>query len=291
MRVVSNTEVTSFNLCEQRHHYSNVLNLEPRYFNIPLTRGLQGHAALEAYYLRLKEGDTPVDAQQAAFEVIKQNTLGALEFTDIGNLETYLEMMLHLKDLLTRYFKYRPTEPFKVLEVEKVFQAPITDNIKYGLKVDLLVELTEGIYRGRIAIVDHKFTYNFKTPEELMLDGQLPKYKKTLLFNGINVQHCYFNQVRTRKIKDPTTSQLFKRTEDQVNTKAMENIWNEQTISAIKIVEGNYIPVRTLSPFVCKNCFFARLCAFDLRGDDTTLTRELEFQPSTYGYHDLLNIS
>ncbi len=52
MRTVSNTEITSYNMCKRQHYYRFERRIEPtkRTLSPALYRGIVGHDALAAYY-------------------------------------------------------------------------------------------------------------------------------------------------------------------------------------------------------------------------------------------------
>lgn len=284
-KVVSNTQVTMRNTCKQQHHYRFVIGIEPTKRNLskPIYRGIVGHDALAAFYTCYKEGLSVESCKEAAFQVIKAE-MKSLDFPD--DFER-VEILAELKSLIEAYTEYSRSDSFIVHEVETVHQVDLTDSIAYGWRLDLLIELTKGEFKGDLVVMDHKFIYNFKSDRELKMDGQFPKYIEGLRKNGLTVTKGICNQLRYRPIKDPTPDQIFKRSWVMTNPTQRETIWKEQTEAAKEIVLNTAPPHRTLSGFICRSCYFATICDAELDGIDATQLIATQYQPTTYGYVDL----
>lgn len=295
INTISNTEVAMFNTCQRSHYYRFRLDIEPRWelLSRALKRGIIGHEALEQYYLVLKNSGTTEQALEAAMAVIQKAVIEevARESTDTKALDD----LKHLKGLLLMYPGVYRKEPFDVLEVETVHKVKVNETTEYGLRLDLLVQFTKGQYFGDLALIDHKFLFNFKTPAELAMDAQLVKYGQTLRSKGFKVTKGYFNQVRTRSLKDPKPTDLFRRVMVQPTFKETERIWAEQALTAEKIAALKALPrevhsdavTRNLNPLVCRSCMFQMLCKAEM--DDQPIKNMLvaHYQKNTYGYSDL----
>lgn len=264
MKIISNSRITTYNTCKKMDQYAYELGVTPKYMKDSFYRGTWGHAALDVYYQGLKAGFSVDMASRAACEVINKELIRVTK-EEPENINR-IKILAQLSDLIKQYAQFYKTEPFKVLETEKTYTAPITEEIEFGLILDLLVEFTAGPYRGDIVVIDHKFVYNFKSTAELEMDAQLPKYIKAVRANGYYVTKGIFNQVRYRSLKDPVPSNIFQRTEVRVNKESIENIWREQRHTAVEIHTNPAKPIRTLSPVVCKYCDFQPLCKAELSG-------------------------
>lgn len=294
VRVVSNTQVTTKSVCDRQHFYRFILGIEPLPGNLSpaLYRGIIGHEALEVYYTWLMNGQTVESARLAALEHLEAVTLKVVQETPEAADRVIL--LAELSQLIDAYSRFYGVEPFEVIAVEQVYQAPIGEDLYYGMKLDVLIKYTSGEFRGDYAIFDHKFVYNFKDAPELEMDGQMPKYQKTLRENGIIVSKAVFNQIRYRKINDPHPNQIFRRTPARLNPTKTAAIWDEQKEIAQKIVDDEATqkrPLRTLSLLVCRNCHFYELCNADMMGQNTELMVSTNYQKSTYGYTNLENES
>lgn len=285
-RIISNSEVTAYNECARRHWYQYNHSLQPRSYGIALTRGIIGHQVLEEYYRALLNGCSPDEASdtaQAKFALYIQQFIVAnpTEFDKI-------EMLSDLMRLMKRYFTfYRDNDNFTVLAVEETYIAPMTTGISYGMKLDVLIQMLSGLYRGETVIMDHKFLYNFKSDDELSIDGQLPKYIKTVAeSSGLHVTRGVFNQVRYRELKSPDPEAIFRRTWVKPKREAKDQIWQEQLEASVEIVQNPRPPRRTLSPLVCKNCYFLQICRAELNGEPTETMKKIDYKPLVDRYLD-----
>jgi hypothetical protein len=274
---ISNTEVTAFNTCEKMHQYAYDLNIQPRDPKDYIYRGEIGHAALDAYYYEMQEGSALKTCLNAGLQVIAEEMLRvALEEPEALDK---IALLTDLTKLIREYSDFYSKEPFKVLAVEEEYRALLYPGKDYMMRLDLLVEYTSGEFRGDIVLMDHKFSYNFKTVTELELDGQLPKFIKTLKANNYTISKGFFNQLRYRK----DAKEKFQRTRVPTNSTAMENIWNEQKKAAKRIADRDPFdsrqdPLRVMNPFICKNCWYATLCKAELNGEDTTQMVQANFK-------------
>lgn len=287
VRVVSNTEVTTKSVCERQHFYRFTLGIEPLSGNLSpaLYRGIIGHEAFDVYYRAMMAGYSVEQSRILALEYLQSVVMQVA--TETPEDSARIILLTELMQLIDAYSRFYGVEPFEVIAVEQVYQAPISEDLFYGMKLDVLIKYTSGEFRGDYAIFDHKFVYNFKDAAELEMDGQMPKYQKTLRENGIIVSKAVFNQVRYRKINDPVPQQIFRRTPARLNPTKTATIWDEQKEIARKIVDdekNQKRPLRTLSLLVCRNCHFYELCNADMMGQKTDDMITTNYQKSKYGY-------
>jgi len=288
--IVSNTEISMYNTCERSHYYRFVLKIEPRPANlsVPLKRGILGHAALDKYYNVIKEGKSAEEAAEVAKQVVRdQMTKDIIE----QGMDIDLLIYKQLLKLFDGYHKKYVHEPFEVIQTETVHTVPLADGIDYGLRLDLLVKMS---LSNQLALIDHKFVYNFKTKPEIDMDCQLPKYAKTLRENGLPVYKKYFNELRHRQLKNPSPHDIYRRISTETTDVEIDRIWLEQKEAAIEIVEKRSDPEkykakakRNLSPYICRGCPFQRVCKLELQGKPIKNEIIMNFQPNTYGYTDL----
>lgn len=289
--IISNTEVTTKNICDYAHYMHFIKGVAPKKLPTPLYRGIVGHSALEAYYLLMKEGAVVDECREAALAVVDKEIEHVAE-TSAEDFER-VQLLVNIRSLIRDYAEVYRVEPFKVLEVEKKFFTPVDQelDIHYGLQLDTLVEMISGEFRGDLVVMDHKFVYNFKTALDIQMDAQLPKYIKTLRDNGYFVTKGLFNQVRTRQMKSPGPEDLYRRTWLKANKYETAQIWKEQAKVAKELQDlktnPNYEPVRTMSYVTCRSCMFQKPCKAALDGTDVSTMLQSNFEPSKYGYTDL----
>lgn len=277
-RTISNSEVSSFTQCERKHYYGYLQKLEPRSTGQALSRGIIGHEALAVYYENLL-ADIPVAlAEKAAIDVIMRY---------LQNSDADKAMLLDLITLLTKYFAYYPANEFEILAVERAYEVPVNDEYIFGMRLDLLARDKQ----GRIALIDHKFVYDFYGQDVLDMNAQMPKYLGTLRFNGVNAEYAILNQIRYRMKKAGNTNEeTFKRSELYPNNNEIRTMMKEQFRISERIMERrNMAPVgqseeavRTMNQMTCKNCSFVDLCKSELMGGDITLMKQVNYKANAY---------
>lgn len=276
MKMVSNTEVTAFNECELKHHYMYEREIAPVKVEVAPYRGTIGHAMLAAYYEQIRLDASREDAIEAAWEVYRAE----LKIVMVSSDFIKLSVLNELRTIMEGYFNHYMSEPFKVISVETVYSAPIQGDIHYGAILDLLVEWTVGPDRGNLVLLDHKFVYNFMNPEVLEVDAQQPKYIKVLQLNGYPIRKGYYNQIRTRSLKNPLPKDLYRREPVKFRNQApIDQVWEEQKKSVRRIIiPDDEYPIRALAPMICKMCPYRRLCKAEMNGSPTETMLKIEFK-------------
>lgn len=265
----SNSGITVANECTRKYDYQYNQKLMSVDSNENMYRGVVGHAALAEYYTRKMELYSEELCRQAAYEVI---------YDQITKNPLRANLLMDLRQLIESYFEYyHVRDQFNVLSVETVYTTPVTPTEYFGAILDLVIEFTGGPNKGELAVVDHKFVYNFLNPDVLELDPQLPKYIHVARANGFPVSKGIYNQLRHRQMKDPDFSNLFRREPDKSSPNFRHAVWEEQDKSIAKIVAGGETTA-TLTHMVCKGCDFRRLCKAELEGRHTGTMRMVEFQ-------------
>lgn len=288
--IISNSEIDTLGTCERLHYYKFGLGLQPKKNNYPIRVGVAGHRVLETYY---RAGLTSNDRREWYLAAV--NELAVLmsscrteEDSDIMNL---------VSRRFQQYVTHYPIDnkEWRIVDVEGQYQIPLSSDITYGMRLDLLVEVMTGPWRGQFIVVDHKFCYAFQTPEEIQMNAQLPKYILTLRYNGFKISRGILNQIRYRDdIKDET--KIFRRAPMKPNEIRMAAMMEEQLKSSIDVAKRLNMPVadyreqsrRHLSKFVCGFCQFQLPCSLELDGKDVEASRVLamDYKESTYGYRN-----
>src|SRR5687768_12520418 len=99
---ISNTRVTGYSLCKRADYYRFLYNgegIEPRYFSRPITRGLIGHEALEAYYSEMKEGSNLETCRKAMLDIIDGHVIRTMterpeEFEHVNLLHKLRKLLI-----------------------------------------------------------------------------------------------------------------------------------------------------------------------------------------------------
>lgn len=266
-RIISNSNVESFLTCERKHFISYGLKKESKHPSESLSKGVLGHDVLAHYYQALKEGLSVKDAQLEALKYLSGIVIKG---------DTKPEVIATVQGLLSRYWQDDTLATgTKILEVEKDYFLPINKQYWYGMRLDLLVEATQGRYKGQVLLIDHKFTYDFYSPDDLLLNPQMPKYVGTVRYNGYPVAEAYINQFRTRfashLIPKKTDADLFKRMPvglGTMNTARVGNAIKTQMIASERILARYDMPIElwfeqalpTQNKMICRSCPFKNPC-------------------------------
>ena len=290
VQIISNSEVATFLGCERRHYYAHLLDggYQPNQFGTALTRGLIGHEALGNFYSVLRDTQSIAGAREAMVGTVHSLALG---------LNPDLGMLGDLLTLLKRYVDYygeSDLEAWEILAVEKYYEVELTDDFKYGMRLDLLVRNRQ---TGEVSVVDHKFIYDFYTANQLLIDAQLPKYIGTVMHNGIRVHNGILNQIRYRMKKGGNTNDELLRREYAVytvNTREIRNVMREQIMVSERIMERRRMPieeaerqaVRNIHKMNCNTCPFLQICKTELQGESIRVALSAHYKPNEYGYVD-----
>lgn len=283
MTRISNSEVGTFLKCERRHYYAHGLRLAPNNYGTSLTRGIIGHEALAAYYQAKKDGNSEEDCREAGINAVAPHFANA-------SLDS-MQMLTGLIALLRQYWE-EVSHPWNIIAVEQALHMPLGgDDFEYSMRFDMLVEMTGGQHAGEVVLVDHKFVYNFWTPDNLMLNMQAPKYIATARYNDIPVKRLMINQLRWREVK--SNPERFRNEWLTPGASEIKQVMYEQAAASERIIERmvdleayGKTALRTMDHMTCTNCSFSMLCRVELIGEDPTYLISTDFKPNTYGYDE-----
>jgi len=289
MPSVSHSEVDSYLLCRRKHYYGYGLSLERISTSQALATGTAGHRVLEMFYKTLLEaGVTPkeqADAWDAAYAVAESEYQ---EIVKEGYEDAPNRARLH--DMLFNegwgYFvnEYVVRAGWTILAVEAEFSLIYDENTQssYPFVVDMIVKDTE----GRYVVVDHKFVYDFYTPEQTDLQPQIPKYIGALRAMNHEIAYGAYNMVRTRKLKTPESASMQYFMMLKPNVDRVLNTFKEQLGVASEIQKLKELPIeeqssrayRTANKMVCQSCSFRDMCSTELIGGNTELMMKTEYK-------------
>jgi len=289
MPSVSHSEVDSYLLCRRKHYYGYGLSLERITQSNSLATGIAGHKILEVFYKYiLDHGITAEEQQQVKQEAFDAALKAYEDIVEEGYEDADRRATLH--DLLFNedygYFanEFFVNRGWRVLGVESEFNLLYDDDTQasYPFVVDLIVQDPDGNY----AVIDHKFVYDFYTPEQTDLQPQIPKYIGALRALGHEVSYGAYNMLRTRKLKQPTPEStnylmLLKPNNDRIVNTFMEQLGVAAEIQALKelpLEEQDKRAYRTANKMVCQSCSFRDLCSTELMGGNVELMKKTEYK-------------
>lgn len=279
MRLISNSEVTSFTKCQRNYYFEYVLDLEPKVASDPVTKGILVHSALEFYYVAKSEGASEGEAREAAqTPLLRAMTDDVLDVPTVGELST----------LLTGYFNSYPNDDkdYEVISVEGKFALQLSDDFGLPGTLDLIWRDRSD---NRYIVIDHKTSYNFFTEEQLATLGQVPKYIQILRSMGLDVKYAILNQLRTRNLKPG--NELYRRSVINPSKSRIAAVIQQHKAISEQIIKfretatlDSSIP--SLNRTACSNCPFFSLCDSSLEGAPLKYTIQQEFKTRTsYGYN------
>ena len=289
MPSVSHSEVDSYLLCRRKHYYGYGLSLERISTSQSLATGTAGHRILEAFYAHLLSLSDTAKGQLENFDLALERAYFVYrEVMDEGYTDANNRAMLH--DILFHeewgYFanEFMVKNGWRVLAVEAEFSLIYDTETQssYPFVIDMLVQDPEGKY----VVIDHKFVYDFYTPEQTDLQPQIPKYIGALRAMGHEIAYGAYNMLRTRKLKTPAADSMnyfmiLKPNPDRVLNTFMEQLGVAAEIQALKelsIDEQNKRAYRTANKMVCQSCSFRDICSTELIGGNTELMLRTEYK-------------
>lgn len=287
-RNISNSEVTTWLTCQQLYYFQFVQKLE----KIPtgqsaLGVGIATHDALKAYNRARIAGADHVEALRVMDQALMSMAGGRAHMDDIYQAKLLCKMYHdNYGDELSQY---------EIIQAEDKLVLPLTDDFTMPLTFDWY-----GVHKptGRYVLRDYKTTYDWWTPHRKQLSPQFAKYFAAFRVNGMRVDECQLDMIRTRwkKVTERSYEDLHKRETILPKVGKIENTLKQHIRASQRIT--NY---RSLSPqaqeenalpclnwAVCKMCDFKELCGAKLEGQDPVSIRlitQTEYRQNTYDYN------
>jgi len=285
IRHISNSEVGTWLMCRNSYRYQFDMSLQPIRHSDPLSRGILGHDAIAAFYTVIGQTGDIVLAQAASDEVLQRALTDTVTYA--------MEIVMDVRKILNVYYVMVQGDipNWDIIEVETKHDLPLNPNYDMPMRLDALVRDKR---TGKIILVDHKFTYDFWTEDDLALHPQFPKYIGALRNKGYSVDHCILNQLRTRKLKNPGTDDLLRRTEQRPSLAKIRRFLQEHIVSAEEIVHYRSQPpevrarlaTRVANKMICRSCSVKNLCIAELDGSTIEYLVQTDYKKRTYGYND-----
>lgn len=285
-RNISNSEVTAFLSCKRMYDFAFMQELAPKETAEPLARGSIGHQALEFFWRARMEGASYSKAMEATNEAFTRPCEN-----------TTIDVVMNTQFITTRYLtaneamfsKWRP------LGIEEQHDVSLTSTLNMTIKYDLYYEDTT---TGKRKILDWKYAYDFWTPEDHDLNGQMPKYIACMQANDFQVDGGVLAEIRTRPLgaaKSQDPKNLFRFTPYTPSRARKESVLKQHVAASLQIERHrNLSPEERLEESIpvlnkhgaCKFCNFKDLCNSMIEGKrDLTVDIRTGYTQSTYGYN------
>ncbi len=282
MTTVSHSEVETFLLCQRKHFYGYTMSLTRIDGSNARDRGTLGHLILARWFEQIKNYQAhsglvnPSGEEYKAIESHTRKYLGSL----MGDFES--SQVKEVADLFNFFIEANPFRGFEILAVEKEFTLDLGNGGAYSFVIDLIVRDP----RGKMVVVDHKFTYDFYSDTDIALMPQIPKYIGALRALGHDVSYGLYHLLRTRTGKNQTVEDKIKVMPAPASTAIVVQTFAQQIDVTEEIIARKELTPEELtatsrrvgSSLVCKYCDFRSLCAAELRGDDTRLLVKSEYK-------------
>lgn len=289
MPSVSHSEVDSYLLCRRKHYYGYGLSLERVSTSHSLATGTAGHRVLETFYKTLLSAGSTATEQLEAWDAgllaaqQEYDTIVEEGYEDAPN-RALLNDMLFNEDWGYFANEYMTRAGWTIMAVEAEFSLVYDEEKQssYPFVVDMIVKDAE----GRFVVIDHKFVYDFYTPEQTDLQPQIPKYIGALRAMNYEIGYGAYNMLRTRKLKTPDSGSMnyfmiLKPNTDRVLNTFMEQLGVAAEVQALKelpLEEQSKIAYRTANKMVCQSCSFRDICSTELMGGNTELMMKTEYK-------------
>lgn len=195
---ISHSRVESALLCERKDYYGYRLGLKRRKESASLGLGTAGHACLQALYEEIFKLGTTASAQRKAWPAGVAAMWAKYEELVLQGWKDEDPKRWALKQVLEHYIANERIvlAGWRVLAVEKEFHVRWRDDSSMLFKVDMIAVDP----KRRRVVVDHKFVWDFYSPDMAGLQPQLPKYVGMLRFLGHDIAYGAYNMLRTRKV-------------------------------------------------------------------------------------------
>lgn len=286
-RNISNSEVTTFLSCKRMYDYAFITNLAPKETSNPLARGGLGHEAFEHYGLARIDGSSHEDALNAGTAVFERAT---------ASRDYKIDVVMETLFLWNRYMGFHNGWPnWKILGVEQRHELPITETINLVMRYDLYVQ---DLSTGKYLIGDYKFTYDFWSPSDHDINGQMPKYIAVMQANGLRVDGGFLEEIRTRKLgadKSADPKNLWRRSAYYPSGARKRSMLHQHVAASLEIQkhraltddERSNVSIPVLNKHgACKFCNFKDLCNSQLEGKtDLSVDIRSSYVQNTYGYN------
>lgn len=303
---ISNTEATNADACELAWGFGfhPDMNYQLRDMGIARREGITGHEALEIHYAGLKMGRDYDECAQEALNHIQNLRIKELMADDFADAET-LESLNYLYNILQKYFDHHRSDvdDYEFLGVESFYAQEQPEEVDFYLpsRLDLVVYHKRGEFKGETSPFDHKFTYDFWHKPKFVLNSQFPLYILALRatrFEGKRppvVKRVVVSEIRRRRLKEPTTDDLFRRTNWSYTSTRLRTVFENHMKKAVKLAYFKRLPwdefreesKASLGSMACQYCDFKDLCDITFEEGDPSNVIQATLKKNEYGYPPL----
>lgn len=224
------SELDTFGQCALKHFLSYQGGWrKPQPAGSSLSRGSAWHRVMEQHYLHIRDGVG--DAQAVIDEIEDEADRELISWMRDGYVELYGE----------------DEADWEILEVEKEYVMPLSDDLDLLGRIDLLVRDKRN---KKIYICDHKSRRNFSSRADIELDDQFALYTWLLRQAGVPVFGFIRSDARTQRNKGPMKlDQRFQRESVYYTDKYLESVAAEK-LQVVKAMQSGIV-YASVSPDLC----------------------------------------
>lgn len=260
---LSHSQIFSYLNCSLKYYFSYVVKEKAQHTSIPLPFGSAIHAALERYYLTLKESGAiePLDTLQDLFSEslalsLKDNATPALFKKDMPDEASAILMG---KSMLEAFYQKAPDglKDMEIVEVEYPLSATLYDQSgePTDLKLIGVIDLLLRDKNGFLIAVDHKTAAKPYVQADVDKDLQLSAYSYLLAANRHTFPtaaiQCRFDVLR--KLKRPKLEHYH-----TIRTGEHRKRFSKIATAVLTGIENQiFIPTKS---WMCGDCPYSEAC-------------------------------
>lgn len=302
MTIVSNSNMYTIQKCEKMFEYAVIKNLVPKQLPVYIQRGTFGHECAEVGINTLIAGGSVDDAINASYKVLEEllNSNNPL-IGEIMGVFKHVSAFLHYLDK-DAHFRPVATEAKGMWNITQNMAMPVDDKSWqdsdayaedriFGYTPDLIIEFTNGRFKGQLGVLDYKFLSQYMKEIALEMAQQIPKYMiyRSKQFPSQRIRHGAYIQFNTRAAVGSSGHQLFliKWLDNSITQSRLQQVEFENELLVEKVataVENREIFLRTVDQAVCERCWFAQICNIEFNGKSAEKVIEREYKQNDYGY-------
>lgn len=299
MPIVSNSDIETYQKCERMYYYSRVMRLRPKNLSVWLKRGTFGHTCMEEGFKVILAGGSVTDACEAVAtgplqELLESGDPDAPEMMKVYRHVTAFINFTERDDVHWRPVALEDTGMWNLSsgrQFHKDGSTDFDDDLVFAYTPDLIIEFTNGLYKGQHAVLDYKFIGQYMSEVAINMAQQIPKYiiYRNKTHTDFKIRRGAFVQLNTRADATATGHKLFLIKWVEPNKHRLERIeyenekWVERVVAARSNAPEDFL--RTVNKDVCDKCFFGRdLCPAEFDGKPIEKILEREYVRNEYGY-------
>lgn len=280
--IVSHSMLLGWDSCRFRWYLSYVEGWTPVKQKQVLDQGSIGHELIGIYYnSRIEHSSWPIDDPRHVEAVTRRvHEISVERDVDADLLKSLKTTLWLVKRYIEDFAPFNDLE-WEPLEVERHFLIPLVTpkgrEVNLQGYVDLILDHRQ---TRKLWVWDHKFSTRFWSPQQVLMDAQLPTYVYGLRRLGIPIYAFIVNQLNTYSYKDPAkvkVEQLFKREKSYRTDLELANFELEVGRMVDDMVDNFDEPRRSLTRS-CSDCAFQNPCLLSMKGIPIRDVMEPEFK-------------